>query len=123
MFVVDSSVVLQWFREEEQSQQARALAREDLLAPPLLYLEAVNVAARKWGWQEEALVELVHQLDRSGVVIEEPPLRGVARWAAQGLTAYDAAYVALAELNECRLVTADALILELAPAIATALGS
>lgn len=122
-FVVDSSIVLQWFREEEHSQQARALTREDLLAPPLLYLEVLNVAGRKWRWREEALLELLRQLDRAGLVIEEPPLRGVARWVAHGLTAYDASYVALAEAHESELVTADTGILELASEIARPLGS
>jgi predicted nucleic acid-binding protein len=46
-FVVDSSIVLKWLHEEDDSERARALSRENLLAPPLLYLEVVNVAARK----------------------------------------------------------------------------
>lgn len=117
-FVVDSSIVLKWLRDEEDSEQARALAREDLVAPPLLYLEVLNVAARKWHWQEEALLELVRQLEHSGVTVDEAPLAGVARWAARGLTAYDASYVALAEAHECRLLTADGGILELAADIA-----
>jgi predicted nucleic acid-binding protein len=113
-FVVDSSIVLKWLRDEEDSEQARTLARENLVAPPLLYLEVLNVAARKWHWQEEALLELVRQLEHSGVAVDEPPLAGVARWAARGLTAYDASYVALAEAHECRLVTSDGAILEIA---------
>lgn len=117
-FVVDSSIVLKWLREEEDSHEARALARERLLAPPLLYLEVLNVAAGKWRWREEALLELVQQLERSGLGFDEPSPAGVARWAARGLTAYDAAYVALAERHACRLVTADAGILELAVDIA-----
>jgi predicted nucleic acid-binding protein len=88
-----------------------------------LYLEVVNVAARKWQWQEQALVELVHQLERSGVAFDEPPPAGVAHWAARGLTADDASYVALAQAHECRRVTADWGILERAPDIATALGT
>ena len=122
-FVVDSSIVLKWLHEEDDSERARALSRENLLAPPLLYLEVVNVAARKWQWQEQALVELVHQLERSGVAFDEPPPVGVARWAARGLTAYDASYLALAEAHECRLVTADSRILERAADIAAALGT
>lgn len=120
-FVVDSSIVLKWLRDEEGSEQARALAHENLIAPPLLHLEVINVAARKWRWHEEALLELVRQLERSGMVVDEPPLAGVARWAARGLSAYDASYVALAEVNECRLLTADAGILELAADVATPL--
>jgi predicted nucleic acid-binding protein len=120
-FVVDSSIVLKWLHEEHDSEQARALSRENLVAPPLLYLEVVNVAARKWRWEEEALVELARQLERSGVAFDEPPRAGVARWAARGLTAYDASYVALAEAHGCSLVTADTAILELAAEIATPL--
>jgi predicted nucleic acid-binding protein len=122
-FVVDSSIVLKWLHEERDSEQARALSREHLVAPPLLYLEVVNVAARKWRWDEEALVELVRQLERSGLAFDEPPRARVARWAARGLSAYDALYVALAEAHGCSLVTADTAILELAPDIATPLGT
>lgn len=121
-FVVDSSVALQWFREEEHSHEARALTQEDLIAPPLLYLEVLNVAGRRWRWHEEALLELLRQVGRTGLLIEEPPLHGITRWVAQGLTAYDASYVALAEAHECGLVTADAQILELASEIARGLG-
>jgi len=120
-FVVDSSIVLKWLLDEDGSKKARALAHESLVAPPLLHLEVINVAARKWRWREEALLELVRQLARSGVVIDEPPLAGVARWAARGLSAYDASYAALAEAHECKLVTADAGILELAADVATLL--
>ena len=117
-FVVDASVVLKWIRDEEGSEEARALSRENLVAPPLMCLEVLNIAARKWQWPEDALFELVRALETSGVLIDEPPLVGVARWAAQGLSAYDAAYVALAEAHECKLVTADADILALAPKVA-----
>lgn len=116
--VVDSSIVLKWLGEEADSEKARALAEESLVAPPLLSLEVLNVAARKWQWDEEALLELVRELDRSGIAFDEPPLAGVARWSARGLTAYDASYVALAEAHECELVTVDTAILELAVDIA-----
>ena len=122
-FVVDSSVVLMWLHEEDDSQAARALAREELLAPPLLSLEVINLAARKWLWREEVLLELLRELERSGVYFEEPPLSGVIHWAALGLTAYDASYLALAESHECQLVTTDAEILRLAPDVATALSA
>lgn len=121
IFVIDSSIALKWLREEEGSKEAHALAREDLVAPPLLHLEVINVAARKWHWDEDALLELVCHLDRSGVTLDEPPSAGIARWAARGLTAYDGSYVALAELHECKLVTANTGILELATDIATPL--
>jgi predicted nucleic acid-binding protein len=51
----------------------------------------------------------------------EPELTRVARWTARGLTAYDAAYVALADREAIRLVTDDDLIVSTVPTIATAL--
>jgi predicted nucleic acid-binding protein len=51
----------------------------------------------------------------------EPDLSRVARWTARGLSASDAAYVAVAETAEVQLVTDDERILALAPAIATPL--
>jgi len=51
----------------------------------------------------------------------EPELARVAYWTARGLTAYDAAYVAVAEADGTRLVTDDDLIVTVAGEIATAL--
>ena len=45
----------------------------------------------------------------------------LAHWSAKGLTAYDAAYVALAEQTGARLVTDDAEIVPTAPDLAIAL--
>ena len=53
----------------------------------------------------------------------EPDLARVAHWTARGLTAYDAAYVAVAEANNVALVTDDDLIVATAGEIATALAS
>ena len=42
----------------------------------------------------------------------------VACWTARGLTAYDSAYVAVAEALETRLITDDDLIVEIATEVA-----
>jgi predicted nucleic acid-binding protein len=127
--VFDASVVLKWFREEGERHvgQARSLraafeAGELIVfAPPLLRLEIVNVAGRRWRWRESALVELAAALDELGFELIEPELARVAYWTARGLTAYDAAYVAVAETAGTRLVTDDDRILAVAGKIATAL--
>lgn len=127
--VLDASVVLKWFRGEGERNLAAArslrVAFEAgelvVLAPPLLRLEIVNVAGRRWRFGEEALVELAATLDELGFELREPELGHVARWTARGLTAYDAAYVALADAEAIRLVTDDDLILSVAPQVATAL--
>ncbi len=48
----------------------------------------------------------------------EPELTAAARWVAAGLTAYDAAYVAVAEAAAIPLITSDQTILSLAPGVA-----
>ncbi len=127
--VLDASVVLKWFRAEgernlEPARRLRARFEAGhlaVVAPPLLRLEIVNVAGRRWGWSEAALVELAVALDALGFELEDPELERVASWTASGLTAYDAAYVALAEARMTPLVTDDELIVSLAGDVATAL--
>jgi len=127
--VLDASVVLKWFRAEDERNLAAARSLRAafeagkllVYAPSLLRLEIVNVAGRRWRWGEAALVELAAALDELGFELREPELDRVARWTAHGLTAYDAAYVALADAEAIRLVTDDDLIVATAPQIATAL--
>jgi predicted nucleic acid-binding protein len=126
-FVLDASVVVKWFTpsEEPGSAQARSLREEYeggllfVVAPSLLFLEIVNVAGRRWGWNDEAeLSELASGLDDLIFDIQEPELTTVAVWVSQGLTAYDAAYVALAEGRGIALVTDDQRILNVAATVA-----
>lgn len=129
--VLDASVVLKWFRAdgERHVEPARSLraafeAGELIVfAPPLLRLEIVNVAGRRWRWPESALLELAGALDELGFELIEPDLARVACWTARGLTAYDAAYVAVAEAGGTQLVTDDDLLVTIADQIATALAS
>lgn len=124
--VLDASVVIKWFRVEGERNvdAARALrisfeAGELIVfAPPLLRLEIVNVAGRRWRWHEPALADLAVALDDLGFELTEPDLVRVAHWTSRGLTAYDAAYVTVAESVGAQLVTDDDLIIEIAGAIA-----
>jgi predicted nucleic acid-binding protein len=123
--VLDASVVLKWFTPTDEPGTAEArLLREEYLAgelqvliPPLLYLELLNVAGRRWGWDEEALLDLATGLEGLGFEPVEPGTHRVAAWVARGLTAYDAAYVAVAEARGAPLVSDDRRILELAGGI------
>jgi predicted nucleic acid-binding protein len=127
--VLDASVVLKWFRAdgERSLEPARALraafeaGQLAVLAPPLLRLEIINVAGRRWQLDEAPLVELAVALDELGFEFDEPELSRVASWTARGLTAYDAAYVALAEARATPLITADDRIVAVAGDVATAL--
>jgi predicted nucleic acid-binding protein len=127
--VLDASVVLKWFRSEGEGHVPAARSVRTafeaggllVVAPALLRLEIVNVAGRRWRWDEQGLLELAAALDDLGFELREPELGGVARWTARGLTAYHAAYVATAEAEAIPLVTDDDLILSVAPKLATPL--
>jgi len=123
---VDASVVLKWIQpaRERYSSEAESLwsayeeGRAAFVAPPLLFLEVMNVAARGWKWAEPTLLDLAERLQAFRIEVVEPALPSVASWAARGLTAYDAAYVALAADRGVPLVTDDREILEVAPEVA-----
>ena len=67
------------------------------------------------------MVELAEALADLSFEVSEPELPSVASWVSRGLTAYDAAYVALAERRELALITDDDAIIELTPGISRAL--
>ena len=127
--VLAASVVLKWFHSAgeghvEAARQLRAQFEAGelrALAPALLWLELLNVAARRWGWPQSQLEQLAVTLEQLGFEVLEPELARVARWAANGLTAYDAAYVAVAEHAGAQLITDDEQIVAIAPGVATAL--
>lgn len=119
--VLDASVVLKWFAPEERgSAEARHLRSEyrsgrlTVVVPALLFLELLNVAGRRWQWDEEALIEFAQALGGLLFDIGDPSLEAVASWVARGLTADDAVYVSLAEERGLDLVTDDERIIALA---------
>lgn len=128
--VLDASVILKWFSRvaEEQLEGARRLrasfeAGELLVVvPPLLFLEVLNVAARRWSWDLDGLLELVEQLGRLGFGIQEPSLAAIARWCGRGVTAYDACYLALAEERATQVISADKQMLAVGGRYARPLG-
>ena len=129
--VLDASVVLKWFHVEGERHAEAAKGLRDrfeagelrVAAPPLLLLEIINVAARRWHWEASRLEALATSLPDLGFELVEPDPRLIAHWAARGLTAYDAAYVAVAEEAEFPLVTDDRGIIEIASGIAESLSS
>jgi predicted nucleic acid-binding protein len=126
---LDASIVLKWFDATEAGHAgaARALrsayeaGRLKVFAPRLLLLEVLNVIGRRWRWEASALAAAATALGALRIELTDPRLDDVARWTARGLTAYDAAYVAVAEAAGVELVTDDAEILAVAPAIARGL--
>ncbi len=129
--VLDASVVLKWFgtEGERKFEEARSLRKRYekgeiiVTVPSLLFLELLNVAGRRWGWDEGALQDLAAALDDLGFDVGDADLATVAAWVTKGLTTYDAAYVALAESRKVELITDDDRILAVAKTLALPLAA
>jgi predicted nucleic acid-binding protein len=116
--VVDASVALKLLRDEPGHAEACArlrkavLAGDALLVPSLFWLEVVNVLAHRYRYPPPAVVEAAYELERLGLTTTEVGRPGVLAVidavTRTGVTAYDAAYLALAEATDGRLLTADA---------------
>ncbi len=116
--VVDASAALMLLRREPGHEAVRMhLARaaaesRPMLVPPIFWLEIVNVLARRYRYPPAAIVEAVFELEQVGLVTADVGRPGVLATidavARLGLTAYDAAYLVLAESADAQLLTADA---------------
>jgi len=115
VIVLDASVLLKWFLDEPDSSQAlsyqqRHIAGKDSIAiPDLAFYELANTFILRTHLSQEEIQENLSQLQSYQFHVtlfsELIGVVGIAR--KYGLTAYDAAYVALAQTLRCRFVTAD----------------
>lgn len=113
--VVDASVACKWFIEEAGSAEAEILlANQDaLLAPDLIVPEVGNVMWRKLRTGHMTSAHATTTVEALPGFLDDlcPSLRlgGRALAIAEAIDhpVYDCFYLALAELSECRLVTAD----------------
>ena len=112
--VVDASVAVKWVLKEPDSDAARRIPDEaELLAPDLLWAELGSVL-----WRRQRLGELSPS-DARGMLLTLRalpvrtsglfPLLPLALEIALtiGHSIYDCVYLALAERQDCRVVTAD----------------
>lgn len=124
--VVDASVVTKFFSPSPERFVDQATMLGDAIAegrvrcraPELLVLEVLNVGARRWKLEEPALRVLVAAIEDLGIDLVAVDYGRVAAWSARGLSAYDAAYVAVAESASLRLITDDEQIVQVAGDIA-----
>jgi predicted nucleic acid-binding protein len=113
-YVIDANTVVKWFVEENLSGDARrvAAAGAQLLAPELILAEIGNAFLKKIRQgelsQEGALVAL-ESARRSLILHSSEPLSSSALEIAMNYqrSFYEALYVALAQQEDCRLITAD----------------
>jgi predicted nucleic acid-binding protein len=112
--VVDASVAVKWFVEEEHTAESlRVLSFYPiLLAPSLLPVEVANALLKKLRRGEvlidhvrESLERLVAEMTFVGSELLTPVAFEIAH--GHGRSLYDAVYVALALREGCSLVTAD----------------
>lgn len=115
MIVVDASVLVNALADDGQDGQVArrtVAAAGDLAAPDLIDVETVGVLRRRWlagdltARRFSAAIDDLEDLD-----LERYPVLPLMRRAYElraNVTAYDAAYIALAEHLGCALMTADA---------------
>lgn len=109
--VVDASVIAALvFAEPENAEAARMLAGRRPLAPDILAYEITNIAAtrRRRGDALQTLQDCLGDFQAMGIELISPDLPLVLDLAARfKLTAYDAAYLAVAGTLQCPLCTFD----------------
>ena len=115
--VVDASAAIALIRREPAgpaiAEVLHASARDGvrLLAPEAFWLEVANVLIRRHGLPFGEVVKAILEMDDLGIEsigIDRPLLLVTIDLQARfGLSAYDAAYLALAETANARLLTLD----------------
>lgn len=115
--VLDASAAIAIARAEPGAKGVRTILADHLAAdgeievPDHFWLELVNVLVRGYHREPAEVVEAVRELDELGVrtsEIDRPLLLLVLQWMlTEDLSAYDAAYLALAEVVDGRLLTLD----------------
>lgn len=115
--VLDSSVLVKWFSQEEKTEEALALRNEhiegtrELWVVNLSFYEVSNALRYKSGFTSRKLSESLNSLFKLHLNVEPEaaPLLAEASTIAYkcGVTIYDAVPVALAENKRTRCLTAD----------------
>jgi predicted nucleic acid-binding protein len=115
--VVDASVVVKWFLEEDFSEEARRLRDDhasgllELQAPSLLPYEVLNAAKFADVFSASELLRIAEAVDGMGIPLH-PPEGHLSRSTMQlaslaHLTIYDASYLALAQDLKVPIYSAD----------------
>ena len=119
LVVLDSSVVIKWFLAESDSDRAHRILDQiegrtlEVVIPDLLYAEVGNVLWKRYLFHGHDRDECASFLrDLQAVLLPIVPVtllfeRAFALAADHRRTVYDMLYLALAEREDCPLITAD----------------
>lgn len=115
--VLDASVALKWFIDEDQSSKARRLVklikqgRVTIYVPPIFPFEVANILSLKENISPESLfasIGFLYSLNiRPGINSEEFLEKSVMVSRDFKITVYDASYIALAQDLKINFLTAD----------------
>ena len=124
--IVDASVAVKWFAEEEGSPRAEALLEnEDLIAPDLIIAEVGNAMWKKFRKHWLTRVQVIAAIEQLpgyfSRMISTPDLapRAMELALLQDHPIYDCFYLALAERERLPIVTADGRLLAAARKLGT----
>ncbi len=117
LFVLDASVAVKWFVEEQDRDRALqvredyALGKIELLAPGLMLYEVGNALRFHPNGTEEIGLKSVTSLRKMQFMLETVQDRLVEEAMrisyAEGISFYDSVYLALAEVENCKVISAD----------------
>jgi len=120
--VVDASVVVKWFVQEEWSEEAGALKEDyaagkvDLIAPSVMPFEVLNALRYSGAFNEYELIKAAEALEDFQITLyglEGNYAKETVKLAMRrGITIYDASYIALAIVRRAILWTADEKLLK-----------
>ncbi|MBS7611530.1 type II toxin-antitoxin system VapC family toxin [Candidatus Bathyarchaeota archaeon] len=115
--VVDASVVVKWFVEEEYSTEALKLRNDyvvrliDVVAPALLPFEVLNALRYNPEFGEKDLKEVAEALMKYDLwlfpILGKLAERTIENALKYDITIYDSSYISLAEVEDKPLYTAD----------------
>lgn len=116
-YVLDSSVIIKWFSEEEDTDIALTLREAHIegtaiiTVPDLVLYEVANALRYNENLQERDVIEAIESLIKLGIEVVVPTKEMIAEAVSlafkQNITFYDACFVALAKILQFTCITAD----------------
>lgn len=118
-YVLDTSVVLKWYNQENEKNTAPALQilqdfkeeKIDLIFPDLLPVEVANAFLKGKKLPAKEVKNIIRNLFALPVIIKEPTanavLQAVELVEKTNITMYDALFIATAQIENCLLISDD----------------